>query len=175
MSEVWKDIEGYDGQYQISDTGRVKSFRRNREKILRPLLNISHGNYKCKSVVLFKNSNKKQLRISRLVAETFIRPLLLKEQVDHIDRNSLNNSLDNLRIVTNGENRSNCKKQKGTSRYKGVHWSKKAKKWEGYARRDKKAHWFGYFDSEEEAALAYNNFVLQNEDHICTLNKVEHR
>ncbi len=79
--------------------------------------------------------------------------------IDHRDHNGLNNQKDNLRVCTGVENRRNSRKTTlpKSSQYKGVSWHKQQKHW--YARitiNNKKEH-LGYFNTEEEAALAYNN------------------
>lgn len=111
MKEIFKDIKDYEGYYQISNKGRVKSLSRYRynhqgqqevkEKILKPY--ICNGYYK---VNLRKDGRTKNLYIHRLVAETFLnlRNYSAKYQVDHIDNNRLNNDVDNLQIITQAEN-----------------------------------------------------------------------
>ena len=78
--------------------------------------------------------------------------------VDHIDRNPFNNQKSNLRRVTFQQNVMNRGKYaKASSRYKGVGWFKKYKKWRaGIALNDRYYH-LGYFTDEKAAALAYNN------------------
>ena len=103
MNEIWKDIVGYEGLYQISNLGRVKSLNYNRtgkENILSPGLNNS-GYY---HVALCKNGKSKFSLIHRLVALSFIPNLDNKECVDHINGNRLDNRVENLRWCTNKEN-----------------------------------------------------------------------
>ena len=68
MDEIWRDIDGYKGIYQISNKGRVKSLYNGSERILRP--SWTTGGYLF--VVLCKNGNKKKFKIHRLVADAFI-------------------------------------------------------------------------------------------------------
>lgn len=104
MQEVWKDIEGYEGHYQISNFGNVKAlyYRNkygiiNREKILKPVFNRKYY-----QINLCSEGKTKIYLIHRLVASAFLGKSNL--QVDHIDGDKLNNRLDNLEYVTPREN-----------------------------------------------------------------------
>lgn len=75
----------------------------------------------------------------------------LGEHVDHIDHDKLNNTRDNLRVVTQKENNCNQVKRTGTtSKYLGVSWSKSSKKWRASVGSGN--YWYAYFDDEVEAA-----------------------
>lgn len=111
MKEEWKDIPGYEGYYQVSNLGRVKSLSRkvfiNQHTRLMPeIIKIpqkhSTGNYQ--SVVLSKHGKKTTRLIHRLVAKAFIPNPNNKPEVDHIDGNQTNNKATNLRWVTHKEN-----------------------------------------------------------------------
>ena len=98
--EIWKDIKDYEGLYQVSNIGRVKSLyngRHNlyREKILKPGKKNSYY-----FVVLSKNNTRTQFLVHRLVAEAFIPNTDNLPQVNHKDENKLNNSVDNLEWCT---------------------------------------------------------------------------
>lgn len=74
-------------------------------------------------------------------------------EVDHINRDRLDNRRSNLRLVTCGENRQNSTPRKGcSSEYRGVCWQKKAERWQAYFHLEGKMHWLGLFDDEKEAA-----------------------
>lgn len=105
MMEIWKDIKGYEGLYQISNLGRIKSFLRfnghkyiNREKILK----WQNNNYP--TVRLANNGQIKQYLVHRLVAETFIPNYENKPCVNHKNGNKKDNRADNLEWVTHKEN-----------------------------------------------------------------------
>lgn len=95
MKEIWKDVNGCNGLYQVSNEGRVKSMNynhTNNEKILKQC--TVNGGYK--QVVLFYNSKRKRKMVHRLVAEAFISNPLNLPQVNHKDENKENNCVDNL-------------------------------------------------------------------------------
>lgn len=110
MREVWKPVPGYDGLYEISNHGKVKSlerkmpyqnsFRAVPERILKT--NIINGGYV--QVTLQKGRRRKSLLVHRLVAESFIQNPQNLPQVNHIDGNKLNNRSDNLEWCTAKEN-----------------------------------------------------------------------
>ena len=78
-------------------------------------------------------------------------------QVDHIDHNGLNNCKSNLRLVDSSQQHMNQEKRKDTSSiYKGVSYIKAKKKWQATIKKDYKSKNLGCFDTEKEAALAYD-------------------
>jgi hypothetical protein len=81
-----------------------------------------------------------------------------KYVVDHINGNSLDNQKKNLRVVTAQQNAFNraVAKNKESSRYKGVHWSKEKNLWLSIIKLNRKPTHLGYFNSEIDAAIAYN-------------------
>ena len=106
MKEIWKDIEGYEGIYQISNLGRVKSLARqykNRkcnECIKSPSL-AGKGYYR---IALCKNGNIKCFYVHQLVANTFIPNPNNFKIVNHKDENKLNNNVNNLEWCDNKYN-----------------------------------------------------------------------
>ena len=79
------------------------------------------------------------------------------QQIDHIDRNKLNNQRSNLRFCNYTQNQANTpKKPDLTSVYKGVHWDKQKKRWKTQIKFNQKVIYLGRFQSEIEAAKAYD-------------------
>ena len=100
--EEWKPIKDFP-EYEVSNLGRVKSLNYNhtkKENILKHGV-CSRGYPR---VVLSYNNKKRYVQVHRLVAETFLPRPDNSTQVDHIDRNPLNNNLSNLRWVSCQEN-----------------------------------------------------------------------
>ena len=135
--EIWKDIKNYDGLYQISNLGNVKSlskkvnfknwktletnYRITNEKILKNK-NVKGYN----TVILCKNNIKKNYRVCRLVAIAFLENNKNKSQVNHIDGNKKNDNLNNLEWNTPSENMKHAVKNKLTNYKKGEkHYSSK--------------------------------------------------
>lgn len=99
MTEIWKDIKGYEGLYKVSNMGHVLGMR---GKILKPIRNTKSGYiqiYLCSI-----NGIRKRIYIHRAVAETFIPNMDNKPCVDHINTIRSDNRCENLRWVTAREN-----------------------------------------------------------------------
>ena len=110
MEEVWKDIKGYEGMYQVSNLGRVRSLNRiitNKNKkyeIKGKIISNSTSKLGYKKVTLQSNGERKTFQVHRLVAQTFINNPNDKPQVNHIDGDKANNQVHNLEWVTSSEN-----------------------------------------------------------------------
>ena len=98
--EIWKDIKGFEGIYQVSNLGRVKSFCGLKEKILKPKL-TRNGYYQ---VGLHKNSIRKFYCVHRLVYEAFNGTIPEGLQVNHTNEVKTDNRLSNLNLMTPKEN-----------------------------------------------------------------------
>ena len=93
--------------------------------------------------------------------------------VDHIDGNGLNNQKYNLRSCTHQQNMMNRKSNKNTSsKYRGVTWDKKTRKWYVSIFTNYKRIYIGYFINEIEAALAYNKAALVAYGSFARLNTI---
>lgn len=104
MQEIWKDIPGYEGKYQISNLGNVMSLHFKRSATNKKLLTPVDNNHGYFQVMLRDNGNDNRFRIHRLVAEAFVPNPENKPVVNHIDGNTKNNRADNLEWVTQREN-----------------------------------------------------------------------
>ncbi len=81
----------------------------------------------------------------------------LSNEIDHIDRDRLNNQRNNLRPATSSQNSANSKANvRNTSGYKGVHWRKERRKWQAKIQVEGERIYLGNFDTPEEASEAYN-------------------
>lgn len=114
MVEVWKDVVGYEGYYEVSNLGNIRSLDRDttmefrgskrtnpfKGKVLKFGITTT-GYYQ---VNLYCNGKGTWKRVHRIVAEAFIENLNGKECVNHIDENKLNNNVENLEWVTVREN-----------------------------------------------------------------------
>lgn len=101
--EIWKDVVGYEGKYQVSSFGNVRSMSYNRKGIIKELLKKDNGRgylYVC----FIKNGKHKWEYIHRLVASSFINKNIEKMEINHIDFNRYNNNLSNLEITTRQQN-----------------------------------------------------------------------
>lgn len=108
MNEFWKDIKNYEGKYQISNLGRVKSLQRwsgkkyyNREQLLKTCVNKRNGYV---YVYLMKNNKGKNIRVHKLVAEAFLKNKNNYTDINHKDCNRTNNCADNLEYCTRSYN-----------------------------------------------------------------------
>jgi hypothetical protein len=151
--EIWKDVIGYEGLYQISSFGNVKSLIFGKERILK----AGNNGKGYLQVVFQKNSKSKSFKVHVLVAMCFLghKPDgTHKVVVDHIDNNRLNNHLNNLRLTNNRDNTTKDRKV-GTSKYIGVHFDKKRGKWVAVIYFKDRAIHLGRFESEVNANFAY--------------------
>lgn len=110
MKEIWKDIKGYEGLYQISSFGNVKSLDRyiinkNGDKQYFPGKYLTQGiSDSYLKVTLSKNNKQRTFRVHILVARAFIPNPENKPEVNHIDGNKKNNKVNNLEWNTRSEN-----------------------------------------------------------------------
>lgn len=131
--EKWKDIVNYEGIYEVSNLGNIKSLSRtilrngkypylSKERILNKAIDANGYNV----VSLYKNGKQKTCKVHQLVAQSFLNHFSLGYEVvvNHINFIKTDNKVENLEIVTAREN-SNLKHIKSSSKYVGVSWDKK--------------------------------------------------
>ena len=99
--EIWKDVVGYEGLYQVSNLGRVRTFHYGAPRIRVQFL---HPKYNYWALICKRNGVKKTIKVHRMVAQAFIPNPDNKPQVNHLDCDRANNRLENLEWVTPAEN-----------------------------------------------------------------------
>ena len=159
--EVWKDIPEYEGLYQVSNLGNVRSLDRicsRGRKLKGKVLKARLCSLRYFNVNLYKNGKGKTKSIHTLIAYAFLdhKPCRYELVVNHIDINPTNNNLNNLEIVTQREN-TNHKHIKSSSKYVGVSLDKRGKKWQSHITINGTLKYLGLFTDEKEAAQAYIN------------------
>jgi len=160
MVEVWKDIAGYEGIYQISNSGKIKallrtvnakgnSIRKIPETILQD--EINYNGYR--SIYLVKNGKRMRHRVHLLVWDDFGNGNRLGKQIviDHIDNDKTNCHISNLQLLPARDNCIKGKKKEG--HLTGAYYNKYS--WFSKIRIGKKIKHLGSFSSELEAHQAY--------------------
>lgn len=115
LKEEWRDVKGYEGLYQVSNKGRVRSLSHFIEAIKghpqltrgKILTNWVHPQTKYVITDLYKDNIRKHVKTHRLVAEAFIPNPHNKPFVDHLNRDRQDNRVENLQWVTKSENMRN--------------------------------------------------------------------
>lgn len=108
--EEWEDVEGYEGSYQVSNLGRVKSLERtiyigDKKRVLRnKILKLHTNSHGYLGINLHKDKKIKRFSVHQLVARTAIKNSKNRKEVNHKDGNKLNNHYTNLEWCTRSEN-----------------------------------------------------------------------
>lgn len=95
-----------------------------------------------------------------------------EQMIDHINGDSSDNRIENLRLATAAQNMRNSKSNRGSSRFKGVTWHKRDKCWQASIRADGATYYLGNHTTEEAAAMAYNTAALRHHGEFARLNTV---
>jgi hypothetical protein len=166
MQEVWMPVVGYEGLYQVSNLGNVKSLPRNGTIKTERILIQQQNGYGYLHVGL-RNNGLKTKHVHRLVADAFLNYIAQKGKIviDHLDNNKLNNRLDNLQIISHRENIS--KDRKNNTGITGVRWSKYHNKFIAQIGYNNKNYHLGCFDCKYEAHLVYQNKLKE----VININK----
>ena len=172
IEEIFKDVIGYEGLYQVSNLGNVKSLERIairpksgnyivKEKILKPGKD-GNGYY---LVILSKDCKRKTIKIHVLVAMAFLGHVpdgTTKIVPDHKNDIITDNRASNLELITHRQNIQKAYlSRKTSSKYTGVSWSKQNKKWRAQIKINDKVKNLGYFTDEYQAHLAYQKALKQ--------------
>ena len=150
-NEVWKPAKGYEGIYEVSSKGQVARLAGDgcRNRRIRKQ-QIQKSGYKF--IMMYKDGVRTNRSVHSLVADAFL-DNKKGMHVDHINGDQLDNSLENLRVVTQSENLKGFRrKKKGSSRYRGVSFDKETGLW--LVRLDNK--YVGRSDNEYDAARIWN-------------------
>ncbi len=163
------DIKGFEGRYSITMSGKVWSHSRNKWM----LFNDSGRGYKCVDFYHKESKrNRKRFYVHRLVAERFIKNEKNYKCVNHKNHIKDDNKVSNLEWCTTRQNSSYRFKsdlKKATSIYKGVNLFKNGR-WRSYIRCNYKYIHIGFFNTEVEAALAYNKKAKELFGEFAVLN-----
>ena len=170
---IWKDMIGYEGQYQVSSTGLIRSIVDNhgRPAQRQRATHIRSGNYEY--VNLSVKDTTRSEAVHRAVAKAFIPNPDNKPMVNHIDGNKLNNNACNLEWATCSENHKHAyaaglrvnalgfkgKKHASASKHHNVSWDNDRCKWKATLKDQGKMVFQKRFDSEREAALYVNKML----------------
>lgn len=177
-SEIWVDLPNV--PYQITKSGKIRrnpaTFKTGRRaEFIKPYKN--NKGYLC--VHFWVNGKMSGAQVHRLLAQTFIPNPNNLPEVNHIDGNPLNNSLNNLEWVTHQQNLKHAwetglfkrdrseinigrKSKNATSKYNGVSWSEQRQKWCVQVKLKGKLYLAKRFKNEVEAAKAYDKCVIEN-------------
>ena len=182
VKEVWRDIPGYEGYYQASSFGRVRSLdrtvvdSRGGERFYRGRLiegGVDGGGYRL--AALSFNGIRRNFKFSQLVAMAFLghEPNGYELVIDHVNGDKSDDRVENLRIVNHRANLSTCfRSDRGSfsSEYVGVNWDEKASKWKAQIwHNDVRTH-LGLYNTELEASKAYQLALSKIEDGLFNPN-----
>jgi len=173
--EIWKDVPDYEGYYQASNLGRVRSLDRTvtysdgRERFYKGKIIDGSVQKGYRQATLAVNGIGRNFMFSQIIAMTFLghNPNGLTLVVDHINGDKSDNRVSNLRIVSHRANISTCfRSDKGSlsSEHAGVDWDKKMTKWKARIYHDDVHIHLGCYDTEIEASNAYQEALSKIKD-----------
>jgi hypothetical protein len=153
MDEEFKIIDDFD--YSISNLGRIRNDKKG------TFLKGSKNTWGYLVVNLYKNGIPKVFKIHRLIGIYFIENVNNYETIDHINRDKLDNRVENLRWANSSQQQANRGKIKNTSStFIGVSFHKPTNKWYSQIKKDNKNKNLGYFNTEIEASEFRQKYIL---------------
>ena len=166
--EIWKEIKDYEGLYEVSNKGQVRSLdhlvpcKGGKTRMVKGKIRTPQYNRKRYSIVVLSKDNKlKTFTVHQLVAQAFILNFQKGTELNHIDGNPKNPSLTNLEVSNHSHNqlhavRIGLKPKQGVSNYRNVSYIKNPKakaRWAGSIRHNgKSSYGWKTFMTEVEAA-----------------------
>ena len=173
QKEIWKPVPTYEGYYEVSNLGKVKSLARfvkhssGGKKLLKErIMKMPTDSEGYSKATLAKKGVNKSFKVHVLVVWVFTgwygngrRDM----NIDHINEVKTDNRLENLRVVSARQNKSKSIKG-GTSKYTGVAWQKPLQKWRTQICINGKVKHLGVFTSELEASKAYQKALAEIEE-----------
>lgn len=163
MTEVWKPIKDYK-DYYISNLGRVKSTKFNKERIFDSL----KGKYYFVNLYNGSTNTRRTITVHRLVAEAFLEYSSSNDVIDHIDGDTHNNCVTNLQVISQRLNTTKGKMQR-KSKYPGVSWRENRQSWRIRILYNNRRIVLGSFKDEKEAAEVYKQFSNDMENETFNL------
>lgn len=180
LTEIWKPVVEWEGLYEVSNKGRVRSLNRwiprgnsgyYVQSRLMKLTLSDRGYYR---VELREGYRKRKVQfVHVLVGKAFI-DTNHKGVFDHKNRNRQDNKVCNLRLATHSQDGANRIKHRGTSKYKGVSLVQRliSNPWSAQIHfKGTKKH-LGYYPTQEQAALAYNTSAIKYFKEFARLNEI---
>ena len=155
--ETWKVIDGYDGNYLISNFGSVKSIKNPLKIIFLKQEKIKGGYLR---VSLSKKSKVKRFRVHRLVVHYFIGVIDKEKEVNHLDKNPSNNKVSNLEVISRRENSTH--RDYGDNENTGIHKLKNSNTYQVKIYFNGKNIYLGSSTDINEAKKIYKDFVISN-------------
>lgn len=180
MKEEWRIVPNFEGILEVSDLGRARTLdrivdtSRNGIKGRLQVWGRDKAIHRERSGYTSVSIGSRRYMMHRLVAAAFIEDFHPECTIDHIDRDRTNSKLSNLRIASKAGNSQNSSFTYGVSTYKGITKKSANKYWNASITSNRVEVSLGYYNTEVEAALAYNIAALELHGEYACLNDLSH-